>query len=121
MLRLIGSLSRGRKRDGKPVRTPEEAQWPANPGVLVVAVYKTLYPSHHGHIAIVRPQVKTTEQIEKEGPQITQDGIENQANTSLKKGFEHHKNAWEKRRIRFYRHKVDWREVSTSFSHTPSS
>jgi hypothetical protein len=102
----------GKKEGWKPVRTLEQAQWLANRGVLVVAVYKTRKPANHGHIAIVRPWVKTTEQIEKEGPQITQAGIENYASTSLKKGFKHHKNAWEKGRIRFYSHAVDWKNAS---------
>ena len=102
-------LSRkGENYGWRAVRTPEEAQQLANSGVLVVAVYKERLPRRSGHIAIVRPKVKTLKLIREEGPQITQAGLENYASTSLKQGFKHHKGAWKKREVRFYSHAVNW-------------
>lgn len=105
-------LSRqGRENGWRAVRTAEEAQQLANRGILVVAVYKARNPKRSGHIAIVRPRVKSLRQIQEYGPQIIQAGMKNYASTSLKRGFRHHKHAWERRRIRFFSHSVNWGSV----------
>jgi hypothetical protein len=65
------------------IGTPEEARQSANSGMLVVVVYKERDRRRSGHIAIVRPKVKTLKLIQEEGPQITQAGLENYASTSL--------------------------------------
>jgi len=102
-------LSRhGRENGWQPVRTAEEAQQLANRGILVVAIYKARNPDSSGHVAIVRPSVKSLARIQEEGPQITQAGLENYASTSLKKGFKHHKRAWKRREVQFYSHVVPW-------------
>jgi len=101
----------GEKYGWHVVRTPEEAQRLANIGVLVVASYKDPNPDKTGHIAIVRPSGASIEQVRKEGPRITQAGMENYVSTSLKRGFKQHKGAWERREIRFFSHRVDWISV----------
>lgn len=101
----------GKEEGWKPVYTPEKAQRLANHGVLVVAVYKAHTPGASGHIAIVRPGVKRIALIESEGPQIIQAGIENYSSTSLKQGFRHHGKAWERGKIRFFSHRVNWRNL----------
>ncbi|MGA2402031.1 MAG: hypothetical protein ABSG91_10020 [Syntrophobacteraceae bacterium] len=105
-------LSRqGSKYGWQAVRTAEKAQQLANRGILVVAVYKARNPGNSGHIAIVRPQVKSPGQIQQDGPQIIQAGMENYSSTSLKQGFRHHGHAWERRKIRFFSHAVNWGSV----------
>jgi hypothetical protein len=101
----------GATQGWQPVATPEDAQALANAGNLVVAVYKEDDPKRHGHAAVVRPAEKSRAQIEAEGPQIAQAGMENFASAPLALGFRHHPGAWENRRVRFYAHAVDWSAV----------
>jgi hypothetical protein len=101
----------GRENGWKAVRTAEKAQRLANRGILVVAVYRARDEGRSGHIAIVRPSVKDPEQIRAQGPQIIQAGIENYTSTSLEQGFKHHRQAWQKRRIRFFSHEIDWGDM----------
>jgi hypothetical protein len=95
----------------QPIQTPEDAQAMANAGNLVVVVYKEDDPKRHGHAAVIRPAEKSRSQIETEGPQVAQAGIENYASTPLVVGFRHHPGAWDGRRVRFYAHAVDWEHV----------
>lgn len=103
----------GAAQGWKPVKTMTAAQERANEGELVVAVYKESDPKKSGHIAIVRPEVKSRDAIAKEGPQIIQAGMENFNSTSLKEGFRHHKGAWKEHQILFYAHKIAWDKVKT--------
>ncbi|MEI8375780.1 MAG: hypothetical protein WCJ35_23405 [Planctomycetota bacterium] len=89
------------------LRDGQRAQYFANQGNLVVAVYKERDPRHPGHIAIVRPSTKSDELIDAEGPQIIQAGVHNARNMSLKQGFIHHPDAWGKKEVRYYAHKVE--------------
>jgi hypothetical protein len=98
----------GAAQGWQPVASPEEAQALANAGNLVVAVYKEDDPKRHGHAAVIRPTEKSRAQIEAEGPQIAQAGMENYSNAPLATGFRHHPGAWESRRVRFYTHAIDW-------------
>ena len=84
-----------------------EAQRLANGGELVVAVYKALHEDVSGHIAIVRADEKAPGLVAREGPQITQAGVENFASTTLENGFSHHPGAFARHRIRFFAHAVD--------------
>ncbi|HEY4232274.1 MAG TPA: hypothetical protein VGM76_02515, partial [Lacipirellulaceae bacterium] len=61
--------------------------------------------------AVIRPAEKSRAQIEAEGPQVAQAGIENYASAPLAIGFRHHPGAWDGRRVRFYAHAVDWEHV----------
>ena len=101
----------GAAQGWQPVATPEDAQALANAGNLVVAVYKEDDPKKHGHAAVIRPAEKTRAQIEREGPQIAQAGMENYSSAPLATGFRHHPGAWENRRVRFYAHAIDWDHV----------
>jgi hypothetical protein len=95
----------GPKAGWKLVKTAVEAQELANQGVLVVASYKES-DNRSGHIAIVRPCVKSVDAIEQEGPQIIQAGMTNYRSTSLVKGFGHHPAAWQSQRVRFFAHEI---------------
>ena len=69
------------------VKTDEEAQRLSNAGQLVVAAYESPYPKKPGHIAIVRPSLKTLAELIADGPEITQAGGKNYAATSVRVGF----------------------------------
>jgi hypothetical protein len=101
----------GAAQGWQPVATPEDAQAMANAGNLVVAVYKEDDPKKHGHAAVIRPAEKSRAQIEAEGPQVAQAGMENYTSAPLAVGFRHHPGAWDGRKVRFYAHAVDWEHV----------
>jgi len=85
-----------------------EAQRLANRGEFVVAVYRNHKADRPGHIAIVRPSEKSSDEIESDGPQITQAGGHNYRETNLRSGFAGHPSAWEKKKeVRFFAHEVD--------------
>lgn len=98
----------GEEHGWTPVRSFDEAQRAANEGALVVAVYRTSNDRSAGHIAIVRPGIKSARLLRLEGPDIIQAGQENFVSTSLRNGFRHHPNAFRRHEIRFYRHAVKW-------------
>jgi hypothetical protein len=104
----------GKKEGWQPVATAAESQQLANRGYLVVAVYKERDPQKPGHVAIVRPSVKSAAQIREEGPQIIQAGMENHASTSLKEGFKHHPTALRDNLIRFYAHPIPAKQDADS-------
>ena len=91
------------------IRVPDglQAQHLANQGSLVVAVFKESDPKRPGHIAIIRPSTKSREQIDAEGPQVTQAGGHNTRSTSLKHGFGNHPDAWRKQLVRYFAHEVE--------------
>ena len=82
--------TKGSESGWKPVKSPIEAQHFANKGNVVVAVFKEANPERSGHIAIIRPNTKSAEQIQTEGPQVIQAGTTNANSTSLREGFKHH-------------------------------
>jgi hypothetical protein len=98
----------GASNGWKAVSSPYEAQRLANQGYLVVATFKEANSKKSGHIAIVRPNTRSTSQIQKEGPEIIQAGMTNFNSTSLKEGFGHHPAAWRDRQVRFYAHALAW-------------
>lgn len=83
-----------------------EAQAAANRGMLVVASYHNHNDDRPGHIAIVRPGTKTSEQIIAEGPDVTQAGSKNATSISIKAGFAGHPAAWRDNEIAYYAHEV---------------
>jgi hypothetical protein len=97
----------GKEQGWTQVPDGHRAQHFANEGYLVVAVFKESDPKRHGHIAIVRPSTKSSEMIDAEGPQITQAGGHNYRSTSLKMGFGNHPDAWGKKEVRYFAHKVE--------------
>ena len=98
--------TKGKKNGWSPVPDGITAQQMANEGRLVVAVCKNPDPTKHGHIAIVRPSDRGTAEIVKDGPQVIQAGGTNYNSATLKQGFSHHRDAFEKDEIRFYAHAV---------------
>lgn len=72
----------------------ESAQMHANEGALVLVVFANPNPHEPGHIAIVRPSEKSSEALERNGPQIIQAGIHNHNSTSARIGFSSHPDAW---------------------------
>jgi hypothetical protein len=83
-----------------------DAQSRANAGDLVVAVYRNHDDDRPGHIAIVRPGDRDPEDIDRDGPLITQAGGHNYRSTTLRQGFSGHPAAWERHEVRFYAHAV---------------
>ncbi|MDD5216652.1 MAG: hypothetical protein PHN49_06475 [Candidatus Omnitrophica bacterium] len=99
-------IKRGKKFGWLPVATSMEAQYRANQGDLVVISYQNPSRKKPGHIAIVRPCSKTAAEIQEEGPQIIQAGIENFGSAPMKDGFKHHLGASKKERILFFSHEI---------------
>jgi hypothetical protein len=65
----------------------KEAQGLANRGYFVVASYENPDLHQPGHIAIVRPSLKSAAGFAADGPQITQAGGHNYISTTLQTGF----------------------------------
>ncbi len=63
------------------------AQTLANQGVFVIASYENPDPHKPGHIAILRPSIKSAAELAADGPQITQAGGHNYISTTLQNGF----------------------------------
>ncbi len=82
---------------------PIEAQASANRGEIVLAVFQAP-EGMHGHIALLRASDKSAAQVNTEGPDEIQAGIDNFQTTSVQKGFKHHPGAWKERKILFYAH-----------------
>ena len=97
----------GKKEGWSQVHDGQRAQHLANEGNIVVAVFKECDPQRPGHVAIVRPSVKSAERIQAEGPQIIQAGAQNARSTSLRTGFSHHPAAWSQQKVRYFAHKVN--------------
>jgi hypothetical protein len=84
----------GRASGWRPVSGPLEAQTLANAGNLVVIVYQSPDPHRPGHVAIVRPALRTRSLLDRNGPSITQAGRRNYTLTSARVGFQNHPGAW---------------------------
>jgi hypothetical protein len=84
--RWFGSQA-GRREGWRRVATWDEAQRLANQGELVVVDY--INPDSHapGHIAVVRPAVKTYAQLKADGPETTQAGGHNVNDDTVQRGF----------------------------------
>lgn len=81
------------------------AQRLANRGYLVVACYRSPDDEEAGHIAGVRPSMKSRTMIEAEGPDVIQAGIVNYAETSVMNAFRFHPGGWSRAQIRYYSHR----------------
>jgi hypothetical protein len=98
----------------RPVGDAAMAQRLANTGVLVVAAFANPDPHRPGHIAVIRPSLKTAAELIADGPQEAQAGEINAVSTTVANGFRHHRGAWQPGgtgAIRFYGHAVAWRRV----------
>ncbi len=78
------------------------AQQYANKGFVVVAVYQNPVSNKPGHIALVRPNEMSVQQLIDEGPSIIMAGTNNHNLIGLKNGFKSHIQQWPEPAILFY-------------------
>ena len=95
----------GKQAGWSQLFTEEEAQHLSNNGQLVVASYENPHPKKPGHIAIVRPSLKNLTALNEDGPEITQAGATNYADTNVRTGFAKHAGAY-RRNVRYFVHAV---------------
>lgn len=77
------------------VDTPRQAQMLANHGKLVVVSFQANDPHRPGHIGIVRPDARRTQQeLDDDGVWMTQAGETNYLRVSERTAFKHHPGAW---------------------------
>jgi len=102
----------GQKAGWQPVNSQAEAQRLANNGSLVIIGYATESGDEdaHGHITVVRPAVKTNEQLANEGPQVAQAATHNRSSDAAANSFHSHPGAWPTK-VQYYAHDVDWSAV----------
>ena len=96
------------QRDGwVRVMTSLQAQHLANAGELVVLVY--VNPDYHvpGHIAIVRPYLKSMAALDHDGPETMQAGAHNFADGNAVRSFTKHPGAWPTQ-VAIYAHTIDF-------------
>jgi hypothetical protein len=103
---LLANAQNGLAHGWRKLADAREAQAAANRGMLVVASYHNHHDDRPGHIAIIRPGTKTSEQIAAEGPDVTQAGSKNATSISIKAGFAGHPAAWRDNEIAYYAHEV---------------
>jgi len=84
----------GRAAGWMPVSSAAQAQTRANAGQRVVVTFASPDPRRPGHIAIVRPSIKSSAALRTEGPDITQAGTRNYLRTNAAAGFCMHAGAW---------------------------
>ena len=99
----------GAQQGWRHIDGPAAAQDLANRGMLVVASYHNHRDDKPGHIAIVRPSVKTAQEIEADGPTVIQAGTTNSAEISLRLGFAGHPHAWTDHEVDYYAHAISAR------------
>jgi hypothetical protein len=80
------------------------AQSAANAGDLVVASYESHRSDKPGHIAIVKPAVRSAAELAADGPLVIQAGTTNSSAVSLREGFAGHPAAWRDHEVAFYAH-----------------
>ena len=101
----------GAEHGWRALASDVEAQSAANRGELVLEAFENPNPHRAGHIAIVRPSVKTRAELDRDGPQETQAGEQNAVSSTTAAGFRHHRGAWEPGgtgALRYYAHEVNW-------------
>lgn len=86
--------SAGREDGWQQIYTLEEAQQRANQGYLVVLDFISPNPKKPGHIAIVRPAIKSEAALREEGPETTQAGAHNFTDGNARFSFGKHEGAW---------------------------
>ena len=99
------------KKGWQKVSNGLEAQNLANKGFLVITAIKNPDETRPGHVAVIRPAVKTLSLLSEEGPQVTQSGRVNHYSIALIKGFANHPGAWPNGVI-FYKHSIDWNSIN---------
>jgi hypothetical protein len=108
---LAWLAAKGAEYGWQDVPNAREAQRLANSGMLVVAAFQNPDAHKPGHIAVIRPSLKTAAELAQDGPQETQAGKINAISISTVAGFSAHPGAWEPGDgggIRYYAHTIDW-------------
>jgi len=101
----------GRQYGWRELPSYVEAQKAANRGELVLEAFENPNPHRPGHIALVRPSLKTRVMLDAQGPDETQAGGTNALRIDTADGFRHHRGAWVPGgggAIRYYAHEVSW-------------
>ena len=88
--------------ESTPTAIYYSAQRYANKGLVVIAVCKNPISKKPGHIAMVRPDLISQQQINDNGPSLIMAGTLNYNLISLKKGFKSHIKQWPESEILFY-------------------
>ena len=88
--------------DSSPAAIYYSAQRYANKGVVVIAVYQNSNSKKPGHIAMVRPDNISVQQLSDNGPSIIMASTHNYNLISLKMGFKSHITQWPEPAILFY-------------------
>lgn len=96
----------GKETGWQSVNNAQTAQALANQGKLVVISYSSPNPKKPGHIVIVRPSLKSIEQLNEQGPQITQAGQHNHTDWYAQAAFANHPGAWPSG-VKYFAHDVD--------------
>ena len=94
------------ERGWRKVGGARDAQAEANRGNLVVVVFANPNKHEPGHVAIVRPSGKSSQMLERDGPQIIQAGQHNHASTVVRVGFSNHAGAFPDG-VRYYMHPIE--------------
>ena len=87
------SRDEGKRAGWHQLENAVQAQTLSNAGELGVVAYESPNPKKPGHIAIVRPSLKTAAALDEEGPQITQAGDKNYTNSNVRTGFKYRADA----------------------------
>lgn len=95
----------GRAAGWRELHEAYEAQAAANRGELVVAAFQSADPKMPGHMAIIRPSLKSNVQLADEGPEIIQAGAVNRLDWNVRDGFARHPGAWPNG-IKYFAHVV---------------
>ena len=78
----------------RAVADARAAQTLANQGQLVVAGFQSPAPHKPGHIAIVRPAELSEQDLQQNGPRLTQAGQKNYLSVNARIAFRYHAGAW---------------------------
>ena len=89
----------------RKILTMKEAQRLANNGEIVIAIFASVIENKSGHIAILRPSLKSSAELEVDGPQVIQAGANNFSSTNVRIAFSHHKNAFPSK-ILYFQHEI---------------
>lgn len=98
----------GRRAGWLSVPDPFAAQDIANRGDLVVATYHNHNPNKPGHTGVLRPSLKSDEQILLEGPDSIMASTINHRLISIREGFAGHPSAWDNNEIFYYAARLYW-------------
>ncbi|MDR3637607.1 MAG: hypothetical protein P4L84_27625 [Isosphaeraceae bacterium] len=94
----------GLERGWRRIRSRSEAQVLANDGWAVVCVFRN--PDRHkpGHIAVVRPSLRSAEDVEHDGPQTAMAGRHNASSIPMRSAFKSHPEAFDAGEILMFAH-----------------